>query len=195
MRITTLIQTPSKSNDHHSSAVTEADFQFVERQLNIRLPDDYRKVMCPFPIRAYVGNSDTDFWDDSAGLVELNRKLRSEPGWRSSLFAVGERDALKTVIDLSTPNLEVWRIFGSVQGAGSGPTNQSFADWSDESLKQMRSCKYMDGFDPVNDPPGTRTQTEPTTVWTVLRCVGAIVGIAAVIALIIFCIQMLFGWV
>ena len=175
--------------------MTESDFQFIESKLSLRLPEAYRKVMCPFPIRAYVGNSDTDLWDDAAGLVELNQRLRSEAGWRSSLFAVGKTDGSKTAIDLSTPKLEVWWIDRAIEAPGSGATNQSFADWSSELLGQMRSGEYMDGFDPENDPPGTRTQTKPPTVWTVLGCVGAIVGIAVIIALIIFCIQMLFGWV
>lgn len=177
--------------------MTESDFQFIQSKLDVHLPDFYRKTMCPFLVRAYVGNSDTPLWDDPAALTELNLRLRGEQGWLSNLFAVGEEDdGSKTAIDLSSPHLQVWRIYaGGIEAPGSGPTNQGFADWSYELLNQMRSGEYMDGFDPENDPPGTRTQTEPITVWTVLGCVGAIVGIAVVIALVIFCIQILFGWV
>jgi hypothetical protein len=175
------------------TTVTELDFQFIEGNLSLRLPEEYRKVMCPFHVRAYVGNSDTELWDDAAALVELNQKLRSEPDWRPSLFAVGELDGATTAIDLSTAGLDVWWIDRAIQAPGTGPKNQSFVDWSSELLQQMRTGEYMDGFDPENDPPGTRTQSKPATVWTVLGSVGAIVGIAIVIALIIFFIQILLG--
>jgi len=175
--------------------MTRADFQFIESKLSLRLPEAYRAAVCPFPVRAYAGNSDTDLWDDAAGLVELNLRLRSDAGWRSTLFAVGEQDRSKTAIDISSPKLQVWWIDGALEAPGSGPGDQGFVDWSKELFGQMRSGEYMDGFDPENDPPGTRTQSTPTTVWTVLGCMGAIVGIAVVIALIIFCIQLLFGWV
>ena len=174
--------------------MTESDFQFIEAKLSLRLPEAYRTALCPFPVRAYVGNSDTDLWDNAAGLVELNQRLRAEADWRSSLFVIGETDRSKIAIDLSTPKLQIWWIDGSIQAPGSGPTDQSFTEWSSELLGQMRSGEYMDGFDPENDPPGTRSRTKPTTVWTVLGCVGVIVVIAVVIAVVLFCIQMLFGW-
>lgn len=173
--------------------MTEADFIAIESQFSIKLPSAYRSALCPFPIQAYRGNSDTDLWDDAAKLIELNRRLREAEHWPNHLFAVGcDAGGAMSAIDLSSATAEMWWIDRDIQATGTYATGQSFSSWAEELLESMRTGDYRDGFDPENDPPGTREQFEPLTARQILGCLGIVIALAVALACIIFGLQMRF---
>jgi hypothetical protein len=167
--------------------MTEADLDTIESELSLQLPEAYRKAVCPFPVRAYIGNDDTDFWDDPKKIIELNRRVHEKERWPANLFAVGcDPGGAMSAINLSSPDAEVWWVDRDIRAPGTYATGQSFRDWAAELLESMRSGEYRDGFDPENDPPGTREQNEPIKGVHVLGCIGVIVVVAVVGALVIF---------
>jgi hypothetical protein len=174
--------------------VTEHDIRNIEQSLNVSLPRAYRDAVCPFSVRAYIGNTDTPLWDDASKLIELNQRLHREEGWPAKLYALGEeQDGSQMAIDLTDPKLTVWWIDRRINAPGTGPLDEGFTVWAAELVRQFRTCEYEDGFDPENDPPGTRGQDEPIPVWFWLGCAGGVVVIAVVLALAIFGFQVLFG--
>lgn len=77
--------------------MTEEDVDRIERELNVRLPGEYRQVVCNFPIPADRGTSDSFLWDDPDALIELNCEYREgyaglDP-WPDSLFMIGDDGA------------------------------------------------------------------------------------------------------
>jgi hypothetical protein len=176
--------------------MTEAEISTIESELSIRLPDAYRKAICPFPVRAYIGNTDTELWDDAAAIIELNRRVHDKEGWPANLFAVGcDGGGVMWAIDLSSAIDELWWVDRAIQAPGTSAYGQSFGDWAAEYLEAMRSGELDEGMDPEKDPPGTRTPYEPTKVIHVVGCLGIIIVIAVVCALVIVGFQVLFGFV
>jgi hypothetical protein len=165
--------------------MTEAELNTIESELSLQLPEAYRKAICPFPVRAYVGNDDTDLWDNPTNLIELNRRVHDKEQWPANLFAVGcDPGGAMSAIDLSSADAEVWWVDRDIRAPGTYATRQSFRDWANELLESMRSGEYRDGFDPENDPPGTREQYEPLKPIHILGCIGVIILIAVVGALV-----------
>jgi hypothetical protein len=166
--------------------MTEADFAKIEEALSLRLPPEYRQAVAPFPVRAFIGNTDTHLWDQAEALIELNRDLRRGSAWPAHLFAIGAMDdGTKMAIDVNSPEVAVWWIDRAYDAPGTAPEPGGFTAWSAEYLRQLRSGEFMDGFDPENDPPGTRAQNEPMKLRHWLGCIGAIVGIAVAAAILI----------
>ncbi len=175
--------------------MTEDDIRKIESSLSLRLPQQYRDAVCPFPVKAYIGNCDTDLWDDADKLIALNQRLHSCESWPENLFAVGEdAGGTETAIDLTTPDSQVWWIDRHIKAPGTGPIRQTFVQWSSELIRQMRTGEYWDGFDPENDPPGTRGKKGPVTNLEPLGCIFALFWLSVVGTLIIVGIQKLFGW-
>src|SRR5262245_48476877 len=144
--------------------MTEQDIVTIEGALSIRLPQAYRDVACPFRVRAFIGNKDTHLWDDALALIELNRELRLDKNWPSHLFAIGAMDdGASMAIDLNSPAFTVWWIDRAFTAPGTAPGPDGFVNWSAAYLQELRSGELMDGFDPENDPPGTRGQIVPLT--------------------------------
>jgi hypothetical protein len=167
--------------------MTVSQLDEIERSLAIRLPDAYRRAVCPYPLRAYEGNSDEEVWDDPGNLIELNRRLHEREGWPGHLFAVGEMDGAQTAIDLSEPNAVVWWIDRGIDAPGTGPLGQGFAEWADTYFADL--VDDAEGtFDPRNDPPGTRKEYPSISL---LGCLATIVGVAVVLAAAIFAVQQL----
>jgi hypothetical protein len=112
--------------------MTEGDFERVEHDLAVNLPDVYRRSLCPFPIPEAAGNTDTDVWDDPHRLIALNQRLSAEvEDWPSWLFAIGEAegDPCGYAIDTRSQDSPVWWLDHMRLGGGSGAIAPKFAAW------------------------------------------------------------------
>ncbi|MEM6393582.1 MAG: SMI1/KNR4 family protein [Planctomycetota bacterium] len=175
--------------------MNESDFQRIESELEIKLPRQYRELMSPFPVRAYIGNDDMDLWDDPATLIEFNQKAHHSYNWPDHLMAIGGGDAGdRYAIDLSSEIAAVWWIDRAIDAPGTAPLDQSFADWAREIFKDMADGEYDGAIAPMSDPPGTRDKPVPITFGGFFGCFAMILGVAVIGALIIFGIQLLLGY-
>jgi hypothetical protein len=105
----------------------ERDLDRIEQALALRLPDEYRRSVAPFPITEAVGNSDSQVWDDADSLIALNRRLRAGvDGWPAWLFAIGQAkgDPCGYAIDTRTLDVPIWWLERMELGRASGTNNQ-----------------------------------------------------------------------
>lgn len=132
----------------------EEELQTIERELRIALPSHYREVMLRFPVPAYVGNDETDLWDDARRLIELNRELRAHRShpWPAHLYAVGYRDGAKTAIDLRKPLGHILWIEGTMREPEVCELQQSFEEWVRQYVEDTRGDLLNDGVDPDGTP-------------------------------------------
>ena len=165
--------------------MTEHDIESIETALAVRLPREYRAAVCPFPVRAFIGNADSQLWDNASKLIELNLELQRDGKWPKHFFAIGAMDdGTTSAIDLNSPELAVWWIDRDYDALGTGPEANDFVEWATEFVRQLRSGEFMDGFDPENDPPGTRARIVPIRLRHWMVCAAVIVLIAVIVALI-----------
>ncbi|RYD60296.1 MAG: hypothetical protein EOP83_19720 [Verrucomicrobiaceae bacterium] len=85
-----------------------SDIARIERELEIQLPEAYKKALLSYPIPAYVGNSETMLWDEADRLIALNLELRrgrlSVDPWPARFFALGLDDGgCSDALDLDDP--------------------------------------------------------------------------------------------
>jgi hypothetical protein len=112
--------------------MTAAEFDLIEQALAIRLPDVYRRELCPFGVPDGAGNSDTEVWDDARRLIALNQRLRADVNdWPPWLFATGqaEGDACGYAIDTRGEDCPVWWLDHMRLERGSGPIDVNFTNW------------------------------------------------------------------
>lgn len=175
--------------------MNQADIEEIEQALSITLPQSYRDIVCPFPLKSYAGNSDTDLWDDAASIIRLNRDLRDNEDWLHHLYAMGrDGGGAMHAIDLSgNTNKVVW-IDRDLQAVGTGPLDQSIEVWGKDLINSMTSGEYMDGFDPENDSPETRLKAQESKLKGILGCLGMIIVISVVGSLLIFGVMVLLGY-
>lgn len=139
--------------------MTERDLSRIEAELHLTLPPSYRAAMLRFPVQAFVGNVDTDLWDDAEALIRFNKELRTgAPGgvqpWPSHMFALGHRgDGCPAAIDLREADAPVWWVDrGHLDSSGSGKTHGSFTAWFETYTRDLRDDSLADGVDPEGSP-------------------------------------------
>src|SRR5919106_6101420 len=73
--------------------MTQDDLSKIERELNIRLPEEYRRVMVDYPFASSSFAQDCELPDDPDRVIESNRQLRREgffgQPWPQSRFSFG----------------------------------------------------------------------------------------------------------
>ena len=127
--------------------MTEQDLMRIERELDIHLPDDYRKAVLNYPIRADRGTSDSWLYDNAEALVKLNREYRNGfsglPPWPAHYFIVGETDCVPYFMDLTKSPSPVFSAdHGDLQALSTEA--ETLSAWVDAFLKEMRD----DGVNP-----------------------------------------------
>lgn len=137
----------------------EADLARIEAALDVELPESYRSTMLRFPIPACAGNADTELWDDADTLIAYNRELRDgAPGgvepWPPHMFALGHGgDGCPMAIDLRQPEAPVWWVdHCHLDGRGSGQAHDSFLEFVERYVEDLRSDFLGDGIDPDGTP-------------------------------------------
>jgi len=170
--------------------MTEEDLQSIERELGIQLPGNYREVMLRFPVPAFVGNDDTELWDDAKRLIELNRELRAHRRhpWPAHLYAVGYRDGDKTAIDLRNPHGSILWIEGSLkEDPRVYEFGKSFEEWVRQYEDDWRHFLLSDGMDP-DGTPQAREALEDANVrqgcWVMLAIPVGVVALVVLVALV-----------
>lgn len=121
--------------------MTEQDLMRIERELDIHLPDDYRKAVLNYPIRADRGTSDSWLFDDAEALVELNAEYRQGfgelPPWPAHYFIVGETDCMPYFVDLTKSPSPVFSAdHGNLQSLSTEA--ETLSAWVEAFLKEMR---------------------------------------------------------
>jgi len=176
--------------------VTEADLRRIQAELEIELPESYRKTMLAFPIPACAGNDDTELWDDPELLIARNREYRQgAPGgvkpWPAHLFFVGDGGSgCPHAIDLRSPDAAVWWIdHGHFDLDSSGEIESSFSEWADAYLRDLRDDLEGDGIEPLSTPEDrdrveTRNARESFVALVVVIAVVTIflIGLAAIVS-------------
>ena len=56
--------------------MTDEDIDYIERELEIKLPESYRRALVPFRIPAMYSSTETTL-GPAAGLVRLTRRMRA----------------------------------------------------------------------------------------------------------------------
>lgn len=161
------------------------DLDRIEKALGIRLPAVYRKLVAPFPIPAYAGNTDTELWDDVEALIELNRELRSgrrTSPWPEHIFAIGrDGSGCASAIDLRDPMAPVWwadRCHLDV--VGTAQESPSLAVWAEQRLADLRVDLEEKGISEAG-PPSARDKGEAESARAGCVFTLALAGIAALI--------------
>ena len=121
--------------------MTEQDLMRIERELGIHLPDDYRKAVLNYPIRADRGTSDSWLYDNAVALVKMNREYRNGfsglPPWPAHYFIVGETDCVPYFVDLTKSPSPVFSAdHGNLQSLSTEA--ETLSAWVDAFLKEMR---------------------------------------------------------
>ena len=136
--------------------MTGNDVSRIESALLITLPAAYRELLTSVSVPAYVGNSDTAFWDDADRLIELNRELRSGTSsvkaWPAHMFAIG-RDAggSSQAIDLRSGELW-WADRGHLDVPSSYKHQESLKQWAAEYFEGLAADLTGEGGDPSGTP-------------------------------------------
>jgi len=134
--------------------MTDEDIAYIERELEIKLPDSYKSALVPFRIPAMYGNTDHLLWDDAEGIVRINRERRAGskycPAWPPYMYAVGYPQSDEMIaIDTRDPEGPVWWLdHGVVDHDASYQSHARFADWVEEFYRDVREDLLNDGHDP-----------------------------------------------
>lgn len=134
--------------------MTDEDIEFIERELQITLPDSYKRALVPYRIPAMYGSTDHQLWDDAEALVKLNREKRQGskycPAWPPYMYAVGDPHGDEMIaIDTRDPEGPVWWLdHGNLDHIASYKTSDRFADWVEEFYGDARHDLWADGHDP-----------------------------------------------
>ncbi len=173
--------------------MTEDDLSQIESELGIALPATYRRVMLAFPIRACVGNDDTELWDNPSRLIEENQLLRAGapggvPPWPAHFFCLGSAgSACVHAIDLADANGAVWWIDHCYLDApSSGVVSPSFAEWSEQYIATLRGDLESDGIDPDGTPEAAdavREMQARHSRWLLLGPLILLIAVGAALAL------------
>ncbi len=138
--------------------MTDEDIDFIESELNLKLPDSYRSALVPYRIPARYGNTDELLWDDAQALVRLNREKRQgsrwSPPWPPYMYSVGDPHGDEMIaIDTRDPDGPVWWLdHVNVDHDASYKTSERFADWVEEFYQDLRDDLSGDGYDPDAPP-------------------------------------------
>jgi hypothetical protein len=176
--------------------MTDGDLDRIEAAIGIVLPTAYRKLVVPFPVPAYVGNSDSELWDDADRLVELNRELRAgmtflHP-WPAHMFCMGrDQSGSCSAIDLQDPACPVWWADrGHLDAVGSGQTSPSLPEWAGPYVADLRSDLEGNGIDP-DGPPAAREQAAQASARAGCQFILALIGVSVVL---VFVVWVLLKW-
>lgn len=128
----------------------------IESALGITLPDVYRRLMSPFPVRHLSGNADRDLWDNPGGLIERNEALRNDEyhAWPKHWLFIGDPlSGSANAIDLRDPSAPVAWVDHCDLRTVDGKPGTSFEQWLSRWLTDIRSDLASDGIDPDSEPP------------------------------------------
>src|SRR5262245_2827755 len=112
--------------------MTGEDIEYIERELDIKLPESYKRTLVPFRIPAMRGNTYHQLWDDAEALIRLNREMRQgsryNPPWPHYMYAVGYPHGDEMIaIDTRLPEGPVWWLdHGVIDHAASYKTSDRF---------------------------------------------------------------------
>lgn len=163
--------------------MTDGDLARIERELNISLPESYRRVVTQFPIPAYVGNSEVGLFDDADALIRLNRELREGDrgrGWPEHLFAVGSYESDLYAMDLRTPAARTFWVDRVLDEQDATATGLPFDEWCAQFVADLRIDLEADGHD-ADGPPAARQRLEARNARGELGCLLWPIGIAALV--------------
>jgi hypothetical protein len=169
----------------------------IERELEIKLPDAYRKALLSYPIPAYAGNSETMFWDDAGRLIALNLELRNgrspvDP-WPVRFYALGQDDGgCSDALDLDDPEYGVfWFDRQHVDVEASSRSPEKIESWLMRQVKDYTSDLIDAGVDPDQSPEqrerierenvgkGCSTLMIATIILAMVLLIGIAIGIFA----------------
>jgi hypothetical protein len=171
--------------------LTEGELARIEAALGIALPAAYRKLVVPFPVPAYVGNTETELWDDPDRLVELNGELRAGGAslrpWPAHMFAMGRDDSgCASAIDLQNPACPVWWADRChLDGVGSSQVAQSLEEWAEQYLADLRSDLEANGIDP-DGSPAAREQAAEESARAGGHLILVLLGVGALVVLVVW---------
>ncbi|MGL6094592.1 MAG: hypothetical protein ACRC7O_02170 [Fimbriiglobus sp.] len=140
-----------------------ADFDRIERELDVVLPAVYRAALHPFPVPAFAGNVETGLWDDADKLIALNRDrharhLLGDPAWPRNLFCLGEDAAGGFEMDLFHPDARVaWAEGGHLPDPPED--GDPFFAWLPKYVADLRAELELSGVRP-DAGPQTRDEIE-----------------------------------
>jgi hypothetical protein len=135
-----------------------ADIARIERELEIQLPEAYKKALASYPIPAYAGNSETMFWDDADRLIALNLELRRGHShvapWPVRFFALGQdHGGCSDALDLDDPEHGVfWFDRQHVDATTSSTSPEKIEVWLMRQVKDYTSDLIDAGVDPDQSP-------------------------------------------
>jgi hypothetical protein len=86
--------------------MTDIDLDRIERQLDVTLPAEYRRMMLNFPIPVSTGQTDSALWDSVDSLIRMNQEYRrgfggAQPWPKNYLFIGDDGTACPYLVDLT----------------------------------------------------------------------------------------------
>jgi hypothetical protein len=135
-----------------------SDITRIEHELEIQLPEAYKKALASYPIAAYAGNSETMFWDDAEGLIALNLELRRGRSpvapWPARFYALGQdHGGCSDALDLDDPEHGVfWLDRQHVDATTASKSPEKIEAWLMRQVKDYTSDLIDAGVDPDQSP-------------------------------------------
>jgi len=134
--------------------MTDEDIKYIERELEIKLPESYKRSLVPFRIPAMYGSTDYQLWDNAGELILLNRRMRAGsrhcPAWPHYIYALGDPHGDEMIaMDTRDPEGPVWWLdHGIIDHNESYQSHARFADWVEEFYSDLRHDLLADGHEP-----------------------------------------------
>jgi hypothetical protein len=162
------------------------DIARIERELEIQLPEAYKKALASYPLAAYAGNSETMFWDDADRLIALNQELRRGRSpvapWPVRFYALGQdHGGCSDALDLDDPEHGVfWFDRQHVDATTSSISPEKIEAWLLRQVKDYTSDLIDAGVDP-DQSPEQREQIEKESVGKGCSSLMIVVVILAIV--------------
>lgn len=166
-----------------------SDIAKIERELEIQLPEPYKKALLSYPIPAYAGNSETMFWDDADRLIALNHELRRGRSpvapWPHRFYALGQDSGgCSDALDLDDPEHGVfWFDRQHVDAGTNSRSPEKIEAWLMRQVKDDTSDLIDAGVDP-DQSPQQRERIERENVGKGCSSLMIVIVILAIVLLI-----------
>jgi hypothetical protein len=127
--------------------MTPDDLSRIERDLDIQLPDEYRRVMLAYPFGSSSFAQDCELPDDPDRVIETNRLLRREgffgQPWSESRFSFGsDGSGNEYFLDLKRSPSPVF--LADHEGSDVEVEASDFASWVQERAREYDAWERDD---------------------------------------------------
>lgn len=121
--------------------IDESGVEYIERELDISLPNEFSSIFDSFPHQSYIGSTEQEFWHDAEEIVLWTKKYRSGynglPAWPDNYLCIGDDGAAcPYVLDLNS-GLVLHLDHGHINTDHLG-TDEQFENWISWFISELK---------------------------------------------------------